>query len=225
MHGSSTPSTTAETTVNTANGGEHVPAFDLIAERYDEAFTERGAQLAAGQWLSDQLPRGARVLDLGCGSGLPTAVQLAEAGLEVVGLDESGRMLDLARRRVPSGTFLRADMRELDDLGEELGTFDAVVSFFSLIMLPRADIPVVLRSVRRLLRGPRLLALGMVYGDMDYFPISFLGVATHASCYPTDDLVDVVTAAGFEVLSTEEVAVQAEPERVERQIYLRTRAS
>jgi SAM-dependent methyltransferase len=180
-------------------------------------------QLAAGQWLIDQLPRGARVLDLGCGSGLPTAVQLADAGLDVVGVDESGRMLDLARQRVPNGTFQQRDMRKLGD-PDGLGQFDAAVSFFSLIMLPRADIPGVLQSVCRLLRGPRLLALSMVYGDMDFFPISFLGVATHASCYPTEDLVDVVSGAGFEVLSTDEVAVQAEPERVERQIFLRARS-
>jgi SAM-dependent methyltransferase len=207
---------------STDSGSRAVPAFDLIAERYDEAFTDRSAQLAAGQWLIDQLPRGARVLDLGCGSGLPTAVQLADAGLDVVGVDESGRMLDLARQRVRNGTFLQRDMRKLGDQ-DGLGQFDAAVSFFSLIMLPRADIPGVLQSVRRLLRGPRLLALSMVYGDMDFFPISFLGVATHASCYPTEDLVNVVSGAGFEVLSTDEVAVQAEPERVERQIYLRGR--
>jgi SAM-dependent methyltransferase len=205
---------------NQASAGSDVPAFDLIAERYDEAFTDRSAQIAAGQWLIEQLPAGGRVLDLGCGSGLPTAVQLADAGLEVVGVDESGRMLDLARQRVPSGTFVRRDMR---DLGDDLGEFDAVVSFFSLIMLPRVDIPGVLRAAHQLLRGPGLLALGMVYGDMDYFPISFLGVSTHASCYPTADLVKVVSDAGFDVLAADQVAVQVEPERDELQIYLRAR--
>lgn len=195
-----------------------VPAFDLIAERYDEAFTDRSAQLAAGRWLIDELSPGARVLDLGCGSGLPTAIQLAEAGLEVVGTDESGRMLDLARARVPDATFLQRDLR---DLGEELGHFDGVVSFFSLLMLPRADIATVLGSVReRLVPGGRL-AISMVYGDFDFFPISFLGVGTNVSAYPTDDLVQVVLDCGFDVVSAEEVDVQAEPERVERQIYLR----
>jgi SAM-dependent methyltransferase len=198
----------------------NVPAFDLIAERYDEAFTDRRFQLAAGQWLIDELPPGSRVLDLGCGSGLPTAMQLADAGFEVVGTDESGRMLELARQRVPSGTFLRQDMR---DLGVELGRFDAVVSFFSLLMLPRADIVKVLAGVRERLTENGLLAIGMVYGDMDYLPISFLGASTFATCYPTEQLAEVVGDAGFEVLASEEVDVQAEPERIERQIYLRAR--
>jgi len=197
-----------------------VPAFDLIAERYDEAFTDRNAQLAAGRWLIDQLPPGARVVDLGCGSGLPTAMQLAEAGFEVVGTDESGRMLELARQRVPSGTFLQRDLRDIDDLGQ----FDAAVSFFSLIMLSRADFAAVLRKVRSQLTGQGLLALGTVYGDMDYFPINFLGVSTFVTCYPTDQLVQVVTEAGFDLVDVEEVEVQAEPERVERQIFLRAKA-
>jgi len=197
-----------------------VPAFDLIAERYDEAFTDRNAQLAAGRWLIDELPPGGRILDLGCGSGLPTAVQLADAGFEVVGTDESNRMLELARKRVPGATFLQRDLR---DLGEDLGTFDAVVSFFSLLMLPRADISLVLGRVRERLTDRGLLAIGMVYGDMDYLPICFLGASTFATCYPTDQLVQVVTDAGFEVVDVDEVDVQAEPERVERQIFLRAR--
>lgn len=197
-----------------------VPAFDLIAERYDEAFTERDAQLAAGRWLIEKLPTGARVLDLGCGSGHPTAAQLAEAGFDVVGTDESGRMLELAQQRVPGGTFLRRDMRELADLGR----FDAVASFFSLLMLPKADVADVLATVRSQLNDGGLLAISMVYGDFDHFPITFLGVDTHASAYPTADLVDVVTAAGFDVVDADEIEVQAEPERVERQIYLRATA-
>ncbi|MGH3994780.1 MAG: class I SAM-dependent DNA methyltransferase [Pseudonocardiaceae bacterium] len=196
-----------------------VPAFDLIAERYDEAFTDRNAQLAAGRWLIETLPPGARVLDLGCGSGLPTAVQLAEAGFEVVGTDESGRMLDLARGRVPGATFLQRDMRDFEDIGR----FDAVVSFFSLLMMPKADIEKVLAEVREHLNDDGLLAIGMVYGDMDSLPISFLGVSTFASAYPSDQLAQVVGDAGFEVVDVEEVNVQAEPERVERQIYLRAR--
>jgi SAM-dependent methyltransferase len=212
------PVTTHPTTASQTTTA--VPAFDLIAERYDEAFTDRNAQLAAGRWLIEELPPGARVLDLGCGSGLPTAVQLAEAGLEVVGTDESGRMLELARGRVPGATFLQRDIR---DLGEDLGTFDAVVSFFSLLMLPRADISRVLEAVRERLTERGLLAIGMVYGDMDYLPICFLGASTFATCYPTDQLVRVVAEAGFDVVDIDEVDVQAEPERVEKQIFLRAR--
>ena len=199
---------------------EQQAAFDLIGRRYDESFVERDAQLAEGAWLAEQLDRPARVLDLGCGSGLPTAKQLVEAGIEVVGTDESAVMLELAKEQAPGGTYLRRDMRDLSDLGE----FDAAVAFFSLITLPRADIPPLLRGVRELLRGPRLLQLSMVLGDFDEFPIMFLGVPMKASAYPPDELRQVVAGAGFETVELREVAAEAEPNRLEVQIYLRARA-
>ena len=199
---------------------QNPPPFDQIGKRYDESFVERDVQVAEGDWLINQLTPPARVLDLGCGSGLPTAGQLLGAGMEVVGLDESAVMLDLAERQAPGGRYLRRDLRDFADLGE----FDAAVAFFSLIMLPKADIPPLLSGVRKLLRGPRLLQVAMVLGDFDRFPISFLGVPTEVCAYPPDELRQVVTDAGFEITELREVAAEAEPNRIEVQLYLRARA-
>lgn len=179
-------------------------AFDRIGEAYDAAFGDREAQRGWGRELLTRLPAGGRVLGHGCGSGSPTAVQLAEAGLEVVGVDESERMLELARLRVPSGRFERRDLRAL---GPELGSFDAVASFFALLMLPCADIPLVLAGLAARLRTGGLLALGMVAGDLDSAEIDFLGVPIAVSAYPTDELVALVTGAGFDVLARREVQV------------------
>ena len=199
---------------------EQSAAFDQIGRRYDESFVERDAQLAEGAWLIDQLDRPARVLDLGCGSGLPTAKQLLDAGVEVVGTDESAVMLDLAQQQAPGATYLHRDLRDLSDLGE----FDAAVAFFSLIMLPKADIPPLLRALHTRLRGPKLLQIAMVLGDFDQFQISFLGVPTQVCAYPPDELRQVLADAGFEIVELREVAAEAEPNRLEVQIYLRARA-
>ena len=148
-------------------------------------------------------------------------MQLDEAGLRVVGTDESEVMLRLARRRAPRGTFVRRDMRDLSDLGE----FHAVVSFFSLIMLPKADIATLLRELQDVLVGPKLLAISTVYGNFDDFPIMFLGVPAKVTAWPTDELVEVVKQSGFEVLQADEVEAEAEPGRMERQIYIRARST
>lgn len=195
------------------------PPFDLIGKRYDESFRERDAQVAEGDWLIGQLSPPARVLDLGCGSGLPTARQLLDAGIEVVGVDESAVMLDLAEKQAPGGRYLHRDMRDVEDLGE----FDAVVAFFALIMLPRRDIEPLLSRLRGQLRGPKLLAIAMVLGDFDEFPISFLGAPAAATAYPPDELGQLVERAGFEILEVTEVDAEAERNRLEVQIYLRAR--
>lgn len=193
--------------------------FDRIGKRYDESFVERDAQVAEGNWLIDQLTPPARVLDLGCGSGLPTCKQLLDAGIEVVGVDESAEMLALAEEQAPGGQYLHRDLRDIADLGE----FDAAVAFFSLIMLPKGDIPLLLYRLRGLLRGPKLLQIAMVLGDFDQFPIIFMGEPIAVTAYPPDDLAHVVERAGFECLDLREVKAEAERNRLEVQLFLRAK--
>jgi SAM-dependent methyltransferase len=63
---------------------------------------------AAAPVLLDALRRrwadGGLVIDLGCGSGILSR-QVADAGYEVLGIDISPAMIDLARSRLPRGRF------------------------------------------------------------------------------------------------------------------------
>ncbi|MBB1255626.1 class I SAM-dependent DNA methyltransferase [Streptomyces alkaliterrae] len=172
-------------------------AFDAIGERYDEAFPHKEGQLAAGRWLAERLPPGSRVLDLGCGTGLPTARQLTDAGHRVVGVDISAGMLRVAAREVPEAEFHQLDVADLE--GADLGVFDGVAAFFSLLMLPREEIPVALRMVHGMLRPGGLLALSMVEADVDDVSIPFLGNHIRVSGYLRDELRETVRNAGFEV--------------------------
>jgi ubiquinone/menaquinone biosynthesis C-methylase UbiE len=172
-------------------------AFDCIGERYDEAFPHKEGQVAAGEWLIERLEPGARVLDAGCGTGVPTARRLVEAGADVLGIDISPTMLDLAAANVPGAQFRLVDVTEV---GAELGEFDAVVAFFSLLMLPRAQIPGALARLQRVLRPGGWLALAMVEADVDYVPIPFLGVSVHVSGFFPEDLRRLTVEAGFEIL-------------------------
>ncbi|MFC0860684.1 class I SAM-dependent methyltransferase [Sphaerimonospora cavernae] len=178
-------------------------AFNRIGSRYDEAFPYKEGQVAAGEWMIKQLQPGARVLDVGCGTGSPTARQFAEAGCEVVGIDISPVMLDLARQHVPVGTFLEMDVL---DLNGSLGTFDAVTAFFSLLMLPRAEIGKALANLRAVLAPGGLLSLSMVEFDLDDVPFQFLGAPIRVTGYVRDELRAVVEGAGFTVLSENHVS-------------------
>jgi ubiquinone/menaquinone biosynthesis C-methylase UbiE len=200
--------------------------FDTIGARYDQAFPHKEGQVAAGEWLIGQLGPGARVLDAGCGTGVPTARQLQAAGFFVTGIDISEVMLTLARQNVPGTDLRQLDLTEIDP--GELGHFHAVVAFFSLLMLPRADIPGTLARMHGVLVPGGLLALGMVEADVDDVPIDFLGMPVRVTGYPRDELAQVVAAAGFEVLETTDlsyapVSTQAPPE-VQLFLYCRRAA-
>jgi ubiquinone/menaquinone biosynthesis C-methylase UbiE len=182
-------------------------AFDHLGERYDEAFPHKEGQLAAGSWLADRLRPGARVLDAGCGTGLPTARQLTDAGAKVTGIDISPVMLDLARQNVPQAVFAEMDTM---DLTPEIGQFDAVVAFFSLLMLPRAEIPAALTRFHQVVVPQGWLALGMVEADIDDMLIPFLGAPLRVSGYTRNELRNVVTAAGFTILDENSIAYAPE---------------
>ncbi|TJZ45325.1 class I SAM-dependent methyltransferase [Streptomyces piniterrae] len=182
-------------------------AFDAIGDRYDDAFPHKEGQLAAGAWLAESLPAGSRVLDLGCGTGVPTARQLSDAGHRVVGVDFSPSMIKLARDNVPAAEFHRLDIADLRNgrLGGS-GSFDGIAAFFSLLMLPRAEIPYALGMLHDLLRPDGLLALSMVEADVDDFTIPFLGNSIRVSGYLRDDLRRIVHDAGFDVTGEDSFA-------------------
>ena len=74
----------------------------------DHLNDDRVALAAAGE-LIDQLQRRGisegLVVDLGCGSGL-TARRLTDAGYDVIGVDISTEMVELARSNAPDATFV-----------------------------------------------------------------------------------------------------------------------
>lgn len=97
-------------------------------------------------WLPDDL-RGRRVLDAGCGTGA-LAVEAARRGADVLAIDLSPTLVELARERQPhfdSGG--RIDFRSGDMLDPALGAFDHVVGMDSLIHYEPADAVTVLAGL------------------------------------------------------------------------------
>jgi magnesium-protoporphyrin O-methyltransferase len=97
-------------------------------------------------WLPDDL-RGRRVLDAGCGTGA-LAVEAARRGADVLAIDLSPTLVELARERQPQfDSGGRIDFRSGDMLDPALGAFDHVVGMDSLIHYEPADAVTVLAGL------------------------------------------------------------------------------
>jgi cyclopropane fatty-acyl-phospholipid synthase-like methyltransferase len=88
-------------------------AYDHIAEQWHSQ--------SRGQAYIDHVVRyvdlavaglqpGSKVLDLGCGTGKPVVKYLVEKGFRVTGVDQSEKMLEIAKREVPEAEFIHSDM-------------------------------------------------------------------------------------------------------------------
>ncbi|CAM5606773.1 MULTISPECIES: class I SAM-dependent methyltransferase [Streptomyces] len=179
-------------------GQRAAEVFDALGLTYEKAFARSEAHLASLEWLLGRLAPGSRVLDVGSGTGRPTASTLADAGHEVLGVDVSPVMVELAVRQVPRATFRLADIRELP---LEEGTFDAVCVYFSLLQMSRAEQSQVLGRLARALRPGGSLVLATVPADVEDLAIEFMGRPVRATSFAAEDVVAVVRDAGLVVES------------------------
>jgi SAM-dependent methyltransferase len=134
--------------------------YDRISEAYrGDTFDPGGSWYATAlEALDGVLAPGSRVLDLGCGCGVPVARHLARTH-RVTGVDLSDRQIERARSLVPEATFVRADMTSVEFPS---GTFDAVVSAWAIIHVPIDQQPALFDAVARWLRpgGVLLVTVG-----------------------------------------------------------------
>lgn len=136
-------------------------AYDYIAEQWHSNFRGRAyvdRVLGYVDRVLGGLPPGAKVLDLGCGTGNPVAAHVARKGFHVVGLDQSGKMLEIAKRVVPEAELIHADM-----VGTELkGKFAAAIAWDSIFHVERKHHAAIYRKLSASLYagGRLLLSLG-----------------------------------------------------------------
>ncbi|NEE27640.1 methyltransferase domain-containing protein, partial [Streptomyces sp. SID7982] len=95
------------------HGSPAAAVFDALGAEYERAFAASAAHRESLERLLTDLAPGSRVLDVGSGTGRPTAQILAEAGHRVLGVDVSPVMAALAARQVPGADFRCADIRDL----------------------------------------------------------------------------------------------------------------
>lgn len=134
------------------------PAF---VARYVARHKPGGEIVRLAREFAERLP-GRRVIDIGCGPG-HHAHLFAEWGYEVVGIDASPAMIEVARataRAERAPRFRVADMQRVGELFPE-DAFDGAWISASLLHVPEEQTPLVLQAVHRIVvnRGVVFISL------------------------------------------------------------------
>jgi 2-polyprenyl-3-methyl-5-hydroxy-6-metoxy-1,4-benzoquinol methylase len=178
---------------------ERAAQRDLVRRGYDtisQSYRQDNGRASTGEsegsadyetWVDELgalLRPGAKVLDLGCGAGIPATKLLADSGFAVVGVDFSQVQIERARTLVPNATFVCEDMVRWES---DPSTFEAVVSFYALIHVPLEDQrPLFSRIAQWLRPNGYLLAIvghGEWTGTEDYMGAPMFWDHADASTY------------------------------------------
>lgn len=183
--------------------------YDEIADR----FVEWRDQIVGDprlRWLNEltsRLEDGARVLELGCGAGIPDTHFLAERFL-VTGVDISHEQVCRARANVPGAEFIHADFTSLE---LEAASFEAVAAFYSFNNVPRDLLAGLFAHVRSWLVPDGLFLTALGTSDTESWVGEWLGTTMYFSSYPPEANRRLLADAGFALLLDELVSTQ-EPE-------------
>ncbi|MCF7906545.1 class I SAM-dependent methyltransferase [Patescibacteria group bacterium] len=134
--------------------------YDKIAKPYAKEFSNPSEYL---EEFFDLIPKNAKILDVGCGVGVDSGF-VNSKGFEVIGLDLSKEMLNLARQKFPQIDFREQDIRKLDFPPE---SFDGIIASCSLIHIPKQDVPTLIEKFQQILKKDGVIYIALQGGKSE----------------------------------------------------------
>lgn len=117
------------------SNGYEANAKEFLAHRGNRATSSKAIGVKEVRKWARTLPRSSRVIDLGCGPGLPLTVVLVEERLQVFGVDAAPSLVAAFQHNLPETPILCESVLESSFFGR---AFDAVLAI-GLIFLLKAD--------------------------------------------------------------------------------------
>jgi SAM-dependent methyltransferase len=152
---------------------ELVDYYRRRASEYEAIYAkpERQADLA---FLGKEIPqrlRGARVLEVACGTGYWTE-RVARCAAAIVATDAAEEPMRIARSKTYPEGVVRFELADAYALDPQLGRFDTGLAVFWWSHVPRERIAEFLRSFHRCLPcGARVLFMDNVYAEGSSIPV------------------------------------------------------
>jgi 2-polyprenyl-3-methyl-5-hydroxy-6-metoxy-1,4-benzoquinol methylase len=158
---------------------DHSNGYEAVANDFSRLRRMSGTGVGTIRRWAKPLRPGSTMLDLGCGSGEPIAVELNRLGFQVAGVDASPTLIAEFRRHLPGAPWACEAVECSTFFG---GKFDAVIAIGLMFILPAEVQRIVIAKV-----GEALVEGG-----------KFLFTAPHQAC----SWVDVLTGRPSESMGS-----------------------
>lgn len=133
--------------------------MENLLKNYWQKVADKNGPIDGGMWLDEyvsRIPRGGRVLDLGCGYGNDTAY-LINQGFDVVSVDFIKSMVDKVHKEVKGSKGFVFDMERDKWSVFKDSEFDCVVAALSLHYFSSETTHRIIREIKRILKPGGIL--------------------------------------------------------------------
>ncbi|HSD40602.1 MAG TPA: class I SAM-dependent methyltransferase [Burkholderiales bacterium] len=169
-------------------------SYNAIAPSWDAARVSfNGREREYLDALLDGLPVGSDVLDLGCGTGRPMAEYILAKGHRVTGVDQAAALLELARVRFPSATWINGTIEAFVSAVR----FNAIVCWDALFHITRSEHESLFaRLAKMLLPGGRVM---VTFGGSENaaFTDTMYGQTFLYDSHPPERVLGMLANLGF----------------------------
>jgi SAM-dependent methyltransferase len=141
----------------------NVKCFDKICEKY---YSTYGTNPEYTYFLDEfmHVVRKGKILDIGCGVGMPTAKYLVTRGYGIIGVDNSKKMIEAAKQNVPQAEFRNIDICKID-LDDQ--SYDGAASFFTFNFMKKKDFEKSFEKIKASIKEEGGLLIGAIEGDFE----------------------------------------------------------
>jgi len=150
--------------------------------------------------LACSLPKDAKILDLGCGTGIPFDKYLVNLGFRLTGVDFASNHIASARKNVPNAKFIESDFSKLGFGNKQ---FDAIIAFYSIFHIPRDEQQELFNKMNSMLIDGGLILVTLATSDSEDIDENWTGAPMAWSQYDPAKYKSMLAQAGFEIVHDE----------------------
>ena len=181
-------------------------AYNLAAQRYHDLFHEEMQEKEFDRRLLDsfalKFDTTSLICDAGCGPSGHIGRYMFYKGLQVIGVDISDKSIELARRYNPGMRFEREDIGAMTFAD---GTFDGILSYYSIINTPKIYVDRIFREFSRVLKPNGYVLVTVKAGTAEGYVDDLLGIRTKIflALFTEQEIIQYLYHTGFAVESIE----------------------
>ncbi len=165
-----------------------IATYNSLSEEYAKKFAKYPPVAEWNIFLS-KLPKQAKILDVGCGSGRDSKY-FSSKGHGVIGIDLSSKLLTIAKKAVPKANFKLMDLRKMTFPDK---TFDGIWACASLLHIKRNEILPVIYKIYSLLKPNGILFILTREGIGEKQDVRLYTYVTQ------EELTNILVTVGFSI--------------------------